>query len=270
MSLARRYKVVVWDVYGTLLEGTTWGNFSLQKSKTYFQNKRLKKIFRNYGIRALEGKSSRLGLIGKNFWRKWQKVIQKKKNWGIKNPEADQLLIWKVGLSDFLKKEKFPGSVFEKTFFTVEQAVHPAKVYPDAVSVIQHLRKCGIKQGIVSNAQSYTLKHLEHNFKKLAPSFQMYQYFSKELIYLSYQYGWAKPHLELFALMKYRLDQMKILPYETLYIGNNLIQDIRPAAHFGWDTLYFRNGANFKKSGRVRLNSCLEISFLREIMGIVT
>ena len=95
--------------------------------------------------------------------------------------------------------------------------------------MIRRLAASGITLGLLSNAQSNTLSSLGGIADLFAP----------ELTILSYQHGLAKPSAELFEILTDRLAGRGILPGEALFIGNDPLRDIVPAAAHGFKTALF-------------------------------
>ena len=99
--------------------------------------------------------------------------------------------------------------------------------------------------GIISNAQFYTPllleKFLNASLKKAG--------FADDLLIFSYQTEYAKPSEHLFHLAKRRLEKRGIATGETLYLGNDMLNDILPAQKIGFKTALF---AGDKRSLRLR------------------
>jgi putative hydrolase of the HAD superfamily len=111
----------------------------------------------------------------------------------------------------------------------IEREWHPAQLMPGAESMIRALADTGIALGLLSNAQCNTLGSLG----------AVADLFDRELSILSYQHGVAKPAPALFQLLSDRLAARGISPAETLFIGNDPMQDIVPAAEAGFKTALF-------------------------------
>jgi putative hydrolase of the HAD superfamily len=109
-----------------------------------------------------------------------------------------------------------------------------------------HLREClgglraaGLLLGTVSNAQFYTRDLFEALLGEPVENCG----FDPKLQYYSYQYGSAKPGLELFRLAAGALDDRGIAAAEALYVGNDMLNDILPAQSLGFRTALFAGDA---------------------------
>jgi putative hydrolase of the HAD superfamily len=108
-----------------------------------------------------------------------------------------------------------------------------------AAETLHALAATGIPLGLLSNAQCNTLPSLG----ELAPLF------APDLTILSYQHGIAKPSPGLFDLLAARLAKRGITPAETLYVGNDPLHDIEPAAARGFRTALFTGHPDSLRNG---------------------
>jgi putative hydrolase of the HAD superfamily len=120
-----------------------------------------------------------------------------------------------------------------------EAAWHPARMISGAAETLHHLSTTGITLGLLSNAQYNTLPSLGGCATLFAP----------DITILSYQQGMAKPSPELFELLATRLDARGISPSEALYIGNDPLHDIEPAAARGFRTALFTGDPDSHRAG---------------------
>jgi putative hydrolase of the HAD superfamily len=75
--------------------------------------------------------------------------------------------------------------------------------------------------------------------------------FDPSLVFLSYQYDRAKPDRYLFETARTKLDEYGIADRQTAFIGNDMRNDIVPAARVGFQTILF---AGDQRSLRLREN----------------
>lgn len=129
------------------------------------------------------------------------------------------------------------GAADETNLTSLVEAVEDARLscepMPGAVETLHSLAAQGIRLGILSNAQSNTLSVLDRLLDGAT------SLLDPELTVLSYQHGMAKPSPELFQLLAERLAQFGISPQETLFVGNDPLQDIDPAKEAGFLTALF-------------------------------
>lgn len=161
---------------------------------------------------------------------------------GIAFPEVEISRVWKNVIEKWIALEILePDDDAQKILrLAVEYdgLVNPVWRMPGAVETIETLRARGFRLGIVSNAQFYTPLVLEALFGKTVEAMG----FDPALCVWSYQTLRAKPDVELFQNLKTDLSK-------TLYVGNDMLNDIWTATQAGCKTVLF---AGDKRSLRLR------------------
>jgi FMN phosphatase YigB (HAD superfamily) len=109
-------------------------------------------------------------------------------------------------------------------------------VMPGARAVLEQLAARGVLLGVASNAQEYT----RAEFTGAGFSFGNY---AKDLTFLSYAHGFAKPSPRVFAMLSEALAARGISPAQALMVGDRADNDIAPAAAAGWQTWLFTEEA---------------------------
>lgn len=214
----RSYRAVIFDIYGTLLVAAPGG-----VKPDPLIDPVLRDILRQFGHQPPLSPSSELHAA----------VLRHHDAAETTYPEIDLRILWR----EILSLE--PGTDTTPLVEAIEAAWHPATLMPGAESVIQRLSRSGISLGLLSNAQSNTLASLGG----------IADLFSPELTLLSYQHGIAKPAPELFKILADRLAGRGITPAETLYVGNDPLQDIIPAATAGFRTALFTGHPDSSRPG---------------------
>lgn len=167
------------------------------------------------------------------------------------HPEIDLRELW----SELLGTEVSPELIQ-----TIEDAWHPIQPMPGAAEIIRHLHQSGIRLGFLSNAQLNTLPALDRILGNIT------QLFEPDLTFLSYQHRIAKPSPLLFGKLADALAARGIAPDETLYVGNDPLQDIVPAANAGFRTALFTGHPDSLRPGicspDLTINSLSDLSDL--------
>ena len=214
----RRYRAAIFDIYGTLLIAPAGG-----VKPDPLNDPVLRDVLRNFGYEAPASPSADLH----------RAILRHHAEAVIPYPEVDVRKLWReiLGLGDDV----------EMTYLVqaIEEAWHPAKPMPSAGNFVSRLARSGISLGLLSNAQCNTLPSLGPIVDLFAP----------ELTLLSYQHGMSKPSPELFSILCDRLAGRGISPEETLFIGNDPVKDILPAAHAGFRTALFIGHPDSIRSG---------------------
>ncbi len=89
--------------------------------------------------------------------------------------------------------------------------------------------------GIVSNAQFFTPMLFEAHLGMPADKLG----FEPSLIFYSYGHGVAKPGGQLYEMAREELRKLGIAAGNALYVGNDMLNDMKPAREVGFRTCLF-------------------------------
>lgn len=160
---------------------------------------------------------------------------------GITHPEVDIRDIW----NSLLPCPRNPGRV-ERLAIRCETTANPTWPEPTMAPTLRLLRNRGIVLGIVSNAQFYTPVMLEAYLECTLDEAG----FDPALCFWSYQEGLAKPDRTLYLKAANALQtRANIPPDACAMVGNDVQNDIAPAAHAGFQTILY---AGDQRSLRLR------------------
>lgn len=120
-----------------------------------------------------------------------------------------------------------------------ELIVNPVWPMPELTTLMKKLRKRQVAMGMISNAQFFTPMICEY----LLGSDLRTLGFDPRLVCFSYAFGQAKPAPTLFRKAVDQLAAMGITPAETVFVGNDMRNDIVPARHAGFQTVLFAGDA---------------------------
>ncbi len=213
-------KVVLMDVYGTLLTSSA-GEIGLtlpsQDSLTYPLFEKLAEkgiVFENLCFDELRGRL--------------QEIISKTNSQSEKlYPEVDILAIWSELLTTLKSEGHYLGTVSDESVawlsLIYEWSDNPCDIMPGSVAYLHYLTANNIPYGLVTNSQFYTPVILEALFSPLLPECTI----DPQLCSWSFIQGEGKPSLEMFArVLAYIKDELKIAVADTIYIGNDMRNDI--------------------------------------------
>jgi putative hydrolase of the HAD superfamily len=171
---------------------------------------------------------------------------------GVEFPEVEIREIWQSFLAD-LGLSPGPEQI-ERMAIEYECAVNPVWPMPGLAECLETLRKRPeTTLAIVSNAQFFTPLLFEA-FLDASPEALG---FAPELSIYSYAHRQAKPGAALYQFLAKSLEWHGIAPEETLYVGNDMRNDIAPAASIGFRTALF---AGDKRSLRLREEDRLSVA----------
>lgn len=135
--------------------------------------------------------------------------------------------------------------VVQRLAIEYEMRVNPVWTMPGLVDTLSALGASGKTLGIVSNAQVFTRKLFEPLTGKTLDGLG----FVGELCFWSYEHRHAKPGTYLYEQAADVLLACGLSPESTLYVGNDMRNDIWPASRVGFKTALF---AGDQRSLRMR------------------
>lgn len=226
-----KIEAVLFDVYGTLFISGS-GDISLAQSAVQADDS-LSALLSKFRIETPPD------TLRDQFFAAIRDSHAKSKKKGADYPEVEIDILWQTitGLADLQRVRAFA--------IEYEILVNPVGPMPHLAEVLAACRSTGTAMGIISNAQFFTPLLFEWFLDAVPGELG----FSEELLFYSWQWGLAKPSEKLFNTAARRLSGLGIDPQNTLYIGNDMLNDILPARSAGFRTALF---AGDKRSLRLR------------------
>lgn len=225
-------RAVIFDVYGTLFISAS-GDISLVQQGG--ATAALLTVLRGAGMQWPEGAGDAgdalLALIRASHASDHAR--------GIDFPEVDIRDIWAGLLRLAMPERVVSPALIEALALRYEMLVNPVWPMPGVRQLLASLRRRGFALGILSNAQFYTGLLFEHFLGHPADALG----FDQSLCVWSYLEGRGKPSQELFDSMAGALRRLGMEAGEALYVGNDMRNDILPAARAGMRTALFAGDA---------------------------
>ncbi len=163
---------------------------------------------------------------------------------GIDYPEVDILRIWRQVLDILAEHHAIDPTAgrqidVERLAVEYEVRANPCWPMPHLPECLRALRDAGLVLGIVSNAQFFTPALFEALLGESAEHWG----FDPRLQYYSYRYNRAKPGTAMYEMAVAELEKRRIMPAETLYVGNDMLNDVFPAQKVSLRTALFAGDA---------------------------
>lgn len=178
-----------------------------------------------------------------------QESHERSRQRGIEFPEVDMIEVWRVVLRLLQQRGQLVGDVTQVDIASLslryELLTNPVWPMPGAGEVLTELGKRGIHLGLISNAQWFT----PLLFPALLGRELDVLGIQSDMQYWSWRNGQAKPSLHLYRQAADILCDRGIEPECVLYVGNDMLNDVMPAAITGFRTALF---AGDKRSLRRR------------------
>ena len=223
--LKKPVRCILFDVYGTMLISAS-GDIADNRNSTP-PSKALEALLKKHDLSMSAVRlvhRLRDAVVGEHAQMLGQ---------GIAFPEVRIDRIWQSILG-------WPQSDRIRAFaLEYELIVNPVWPMPGLRALIAAFRRRQIAMGMISNAQFFTPIVFEH----LLGSDLRALGFDPRLVCFSYEFGRAKPAPTLFRQAVGQLAAMGITPAETVFVGNDMRNDIVPARQVGFQTVLFAGDA---------------------------
>jgi HAD superfamily hydrolase (TIGR01662 family) len=127
-------------------------------------------------------------------------------------------------------------------------ATRKAKWFPNVRRTLLMLRSEGYKLGLISNTHWRFLPNLRKQFEEFF-----------DIITLSYEHGYVKPHPSVFVTT---LEKLEMNPDQCLHVGDDPISDVQGASNVGMKTAFI-------KRKKVKTNADIEIERITELTKLL-
>ena len=166
------------------------------------------------------------------FRNEVQKIHRAKRQQGLLWPEVDVRDIWRSVIAELNVAMAGDNSQVDRWAIEYEVRTNPVWPMPNASDCIDRLGSANLKLGIISNAQFYTPLLFPALLNKRLEDLAI----DSEMQYYSYLCGRAKPDPWMFQQASKTLAEGGIVAERTLYVGNDLRNDVLPASQIGFRT----------------------------------
>lgn len=257
---------VVFDVYGTMFISRS-GDIGFKEETGDVEA--LRQAFEYFDIAfSPEAPETGVGLFREaiDAWHRARKLKD------VPHPEVEIREIWQEVLGRLAGRGLIEMEVtaLQVVRLAVEFEIrfNPPWLMPGMMHTLEHLRPAGLQLGIVSNSQFYTPLSLE----ALTDRSPQELGFDPRLLKWSYRYGIAKPSIGFYELLVEDLkEHHDIRPGQVLYVGNDMLNDICPAAQLGIRTALFSGDKRSLKlrKGEPRCEGVspdLELTFMPQLL----
>lgn len=227
-------KAILFDVYGTMVISIAG---DITAGKPFHDDLKpkgqIQRLLNDFGIDMSPQK------VKERFSAEVIRQHRRLKAQGIDHPEICYPDIWASVL------ERTDAEALKVFAARYETTINPVWPMPHLKKTLAVLKEKQVVMGIISNAQFFTPMLfpavLGQNLIQLG--------FCPDLLFFSYEHGYAKPSDYLFKKAAAVLTKFGIQPKETAYIGNDMLNDVLPAQRAGFKGILF---AGDRRSLRLR------------------
>lgn len=234
-------RAVIFDVYGTLFVSEA-GDLSTAELRAQGRGALIRKALDIVGL-PLKGAFTDEELHDL-YAAKIAAEQEQVRQLGITVPEVEIRTVWRQVLDTLgergLIKGEWNGDLISRLAIEFEFRANPIWPMYHALGTIEML-KGEVKLGIISNAQFFT----PLAFQALMGKSHTALGFERDLCFWSFERSEAKPSVRLFQRVLEKLDEgiVPITPQETLYVGNDMLNDMWAADQAGMRTALFAGDA---------------------------
>ncbi|HEY5653028.1 MAG TPA: HAD family hydrolase [Pontiella sp.] len=248
LNKLKNIKAVIFDVYGTLIisgSGDVGTATAINTANAFTQ------ALESSGF---SGSLEEAGEVGKNLLKsEILRCHEQALVTGNDFPEVEIITIWttvfeKLQRQNLLKTEPIDRDQIKQFALEYECRANPVYPMPESLNLLRTLKERGLILGIVSNAQFYTPLLISALFENTVEQLG----FDLECCIWSYKETKAKPSEDLFPKAAKNLkEKYGIKLSESIYVGNDMLNDIYTANKAGCKTVLF---AGDRRSLRLREN----------------
>jgi putative hydrolase of the HAD superfamily len=227
-------KAVIFDVYGTLVIS---GSGDVGSADTADHLDRISQSLEAVGF----AQSLAIEPTTRMLHEEIEGMNQSRRSESCPKPEVDIVEVWSRVLDRCgIERSQQPVGEVVRLAAEYEARANPTWPMPESERLLLKLREATVSLGIVSNAQVFTPPLVTDlaNSKNIEEAG-----FDLELCFFSNRYRQSKPGPRLFDALGKSLQRRGILPYEAIYVGNDMLNDVWAASVAGLRTAWFAGDA---------------------------
>ena len=241
-------RAVTWNIYGTLLRIAD-GNLLFETSQQLRLQVAMEKTIREFNM--WNSMSRKPGAPWEYLLQQYRRELKDERFTGSQQkgdyPEVNSTNIWRVLMGRLDQKEyQYDESFFgdadelsEKVAYFFHANLQGIEASTNALQSLLQVSKLGITQGLLADAQPFTLIQLLRALKQQGTLPPLGDLFVPGCLTLSYQEQIRKPSKSLYTTCLERFESLGIGPGEVLHVSNQLRDDLAIAKQVGMRTALF-------------------------------
>lgn len=149
---------------------------------------------------------------------------------GVQSPEV----CWPAVVAEiFPGMSGWDGSLRAQAEADLMTVTRSLRLMPGCEELLRRWHRMGLRLGILSNAQAYSVSELDAALSGSGLSLAL---FDPRLVFWSFEHGFSKPNPHAFQILAARLAAGGYAAPEILMVGDREDNDMVPARAFGWRT----------------------------------
>jgi FMN phosphatase YigB (HAD superfamily) len=241
-------RAVFWNLYGTLIRISDGELLHLHPESVRMEVA-LEKTIHEFNM--WQSMTRRPGAPWQYLLTVYRRIVEELRLVGSNRvgdvPEVDSATVWRKIL-DMLGQKEYAYDVrqygdldelSEKVAYFFHTALQGHEASPESASALTAVSQAGVSQGLLADAQCFSMVQLVRDLRQQDPSVAVTDLFRPELVVLSYKERVRKPSMGLFAAAYKRLQSLSIEPQHVLYVGSRVAGDLAVAKSIGFRTAIY-------------------------------
>ena len=241
-------RLVTWSIYGTLLH-VGHGRLLHQHPQEIRMQIALEKTISEfnmwYSMTRRQGQPwEGLKILYDRFYQDLEMVSSKHKG---DYPEVDSSKIWmkiieKLQLKEYsydVDKYGDEAHLAMKIAYFFHANLQGARAVANSRETLAALTLAGIRQGLLSDAQVFSVPQLGFHLQEQLPFVSMAEVLAADFFFLSSQEKVRKPSISLYQHARDAIKKHGISPDQVLHVSHRLQDDLAVAKKFGFRTALF-------------------------------
>jgi FMN phosphatase YigB (HAD superfamily) len=240
-------RAVTWSLYGTLL-AVTGGELYFEHPQRFVMDVALDKTIQEFKMwGAMTRKPGQPADYLRQVYLDLLAGQRTAPAGSEKHPEIGADRLWEGFIKRLLQKDYkfdagFYGSLNEfsrKVAYFFHASLQGSDCYAGAAAALRQVRAAGLVQGVLADAQFFTLVQLQRGLCRQDPTATVEDLFDPDVRALSHEVRGRKPSERLFRHALGALAQRGVAPDQVLHVGSRVAHDVVPARRLGMKTALF-------------------------------
>jgi len=241
-------KAVAWDLYGTLIRISD-GELMFQHPQAVRMEVALDKTVQEFNM--WNSMSRKPGAPWEYMLQLYNRAYDELRMLGSGRKgdltEIDAAQLWrkildKLAQNDYRHEVSLYGDLDElaaKVAYFFHSSLQGSEVTPGALETLTAIADAGFVQGIVADAQCFSMMQLLRGLEAQGTLPPVTQLFPTDAVTLSYQEGIRKPSKSLYVTAAERFGELGAEPGQVLYVSARLREDLAVAKSVGFRTVLY-------------------------------
>lgn len=241
-------RAVTWSIYGTLLRIAD-GRLLFNHPQQLRMQVALEKTIQEFNMWQSMGRKP--GAPWEYMLQQYTQVLGEHEMAGTRHkgdyPEVNSAALWRKLLGRLEQKEyQYDVGLYgdmdelsEKVAFFFHRSLQGVEAAPQALVALESVSRAGMQQGLLGDAQPFTMAQLLRALKAQGTLPPVGDLFSASGLVLSFQEGVRTPSKSLYRRAIERFGTLGIEPGQVLHVGSRLRDDLGVAKEFGMRTALY-------------------------------